>query len=132
MFHALKPAGCNSTFNCNLSFCETILLLLFPNNPAAILSTLSQCWVFNVKSAGSDDVFINGEPLVPLLDLLHLPEPLHLGLVAVESALQHQLLRHLATVGLGQEVDEMIIWGSFYKCKPVGITLTLTHDRFYF
>lgn len=85
-------AGGNSTFNCNLSFCETILLLLFPNNPAAVLSTVGQGGVFNEKSAGSDDVFINGEPRVPLLDLRPLPEPLHAGLVAVEGALQHQLL----------------------------------------
>ena len=112
----------NSTFNCNLSFCETILLLLFPNNPAAILPTVGQGWIFNEKSAGSDDVFLNGEPLVALLDLRPLPEPLHVGLVAVEGALQHQLLRDRAAVGLGQELGEMVIWGSFYKWKPVGTT----------
>ena len=122
MFHALKPPGSNSTFNCNLSFCETILLLLFPNNPAAILSTVGQDWVFNVKPAGADDVFINGEPLISLLDLRLLPEPLDAGLVAVESALQHQLLSHMPTVGLGQQLDEMVIWGGFYKWKPVGTT----------
>ena len=121
MFHALKPPGRNSTFNCNLSFCETILLLLFPNNPAAIFSTVGQGGVFNVKSAGADDVFVNGEPLVSLLDLRPLPEPLHVGPVAVESALEHQLLRHGPTVGLGQELDEMVIWGSFYKWKPVEV-----------
>ena len=122
MFHALEQPGCNSTFNCNLSFCETILLLLFPNNPAAVLPTVGQAGVVNVKSAGADDVFINGEPLISLLDLRLLPEPLDVGLVAVESALQHQLLRHGATVGLGQELGEMVIWGGLYKCKPVGTT----------
>ena len=116
MFHALEPLGCNSTFNCNLSFCETILLLLFPNNPAAILSTVGQAGLFNVKSAGADDVFVNGEPRVSLLDLRLLPEPLDVGLIAVESALQHQLLGHLATVGLGQHLGEMVIWGGLYKC----------------
>ena len=120
MFHAPMPPVSNSTFNCNLSFCETILLLLFPNNPAAILPTVGQGWVFNEKSAGSDDVFINGEPLVSLLDLRLLPEPPHVGLVAVEGALQHQLLRHRPAVGLRQELGEMVIWGSFYKWKPVG------------
>ena len=121
-FHALAPPGSNSTFNCNLSFCETILLLLFPNNPAAIFSTFGQGGVFNVKSAGPDDVFINGEPRISLLYLRLLPEPPHVGLVAVESALQHQLLGHGPAVGLGQQLGEMVIWGGFYKCKPVGTT----------
>ena len=115
MFHAPEPAGCNSTFNCNLSFCETILLLLFPNNPAAIFSTVGQGGVFNVKSAGADDVFVNGEPRIVLLDLRLLPEPLDAGLVAVESALQHQLLGLRPTLGLGQQLGEMVIWGGLYK-----------------
>ena len=104
---------CNSTFNCNLSFCKAILLLLSPHNPAAILPTIGPSGISNVKSAGPDNVFVYGISLVSLLDLRLLPEPLHVGPVAVEGTLEDQLLLLLTAVALGQELCEMIIWRSF-------------------
>ena len=110
-------SDCNATFDYDLSFCEAVLLLLSAHYPAAIFPTVGFSWIFNVKPAGANNVFVNGEPLVSLLDLRLLLEPPDGGPVAVEGALEDQLLRHGPRVALGEEHCEMIVWGRLYKVK---------------
>ena len=114
--HALSPVYARCTFDCNLCFCDTPLLLFFANQTdttnyltSELPGILFAC-VQDLKSAVAHDVLVlNVLDLILLVQVLVVLEPFYIGSVVVECAFQQQLFVTEGTVALRQFYREMIV-----------------------
>ena len=120
MDHALSPLYARCTFDGNLCFCHTPLLLLFPNKTdttnylTSELSRVLFASVQDLKGAVAHDVLVlDVLALVLLVQLLVVLEPLDSGSVVVEGAFQQQLFVTEGVVALRQFYREMIVGWCF-------------------
>ena len=108
------------TFDGNLCLCDTLLLLLFPNQAdfanylTSELPRVLFAGVQDLEGAVAHDVLVLDElALVLLVQLDVVLEPLDGRSVVVEGALQHQLLMTEGVVALRQFYREMIVGWCF-------------------
>ena len=120
MDHALSPLYAHCTFDGNLCFCHTLLLLLFSNKTdttnylTSELSGVLFACVQDLQGAVAHDVLVlDVLALILLVQLLVVLEPLDSGSVVVEGAFQHQLLVTEGVVALRQFYREMIVGWCF-------------------
>ena len=120
MDHALSPVYARCTFDGNLCFCHTLLLLLFSNKTdttnylTSELSRVLFAGVQDLEGAVAHDVLVLDElALVLFVQLDVVLQPLDGCSVVVQGALQHQLLVTEGVVALRQFYREMIVGGCF-------------------